>query len=318
MASRSGAAIEAFILGSPAVYRNRLLVGTENTGSAPNWLLCMDPSMGDMRRDPILGILPVPGPVTDAEWIHPELALVAVGEGDLHLINISPTNELKSYATLPPIHTSSLRQIAINTMKRTQFASGGYDRKLCLVDLDRPEALQTIPQDGVIGSVTWPIWNQNVCPSLTTDDGTFLIFDTRVRPVTIPAFRATLGKKELFAHTRYTDHNVLLGYGDGEIQHIDVRVTDRILHRLKDPHVTAIGSLEYNHATDLLLVGGLSSSTVWRVDLKTNAAVMLCSTTGHAGEDGAAHNVAFAMDDSVVDCTGGRFNLISLDGVSRR
>jgi hypothetical protein len=62
----------------------------------------------------------------------------------------------------------------------------------------------------------------------------------------------------------------------------------------------------------------LSSSTVWRVDLKTNAAVMLCNTTGHAGEDGAAHNVAFAMDDSVVDCTGGRFNLISLDGVSRR
>jgi WD40 repeat protein len=318
MATRSGAAIEAFILGSPAVYQNRLLVGTENTGGAPNWLLCMDPSMGDMRRDPILGVLPFPGPVTDAEWINPELALVAEGEGNLHLIAISPANELKGHGTLPPIHTSSLRQIAINTMKRTQFASGGYDRKLCLVDLERPDTLQTLPQEGAIGSVTWPIWNQNVCPSLTTDDGTFLIIDTRLRPVAQPAFRATMGKKELFAHTRYTDNHVLLGYGDGEIQHIDVRVTDRILHRIKDPHVTAIGSLEYNHATSLLLVGGVNSASVWRVDLRTNEAVMLCNTTGQGGHDDAAHNVAFATDDSVVDCNGGSFNLTSLDGVTRR
>jgi hypothetical protein len=91
-----------------------------------------------------------------------------------------------------------------------------------LVDLERPEGLQTIKQEGVIGSVRWPLCNQStnvaiatisyiimmimmimihdgmvidVCPSVTLDDGTFLIYDIRVRPVGAPAFKASMGKK---------------------------------------------------------------------------------------------------------------------------
>jgi hypothetical protein len=35
----------------------------------------------------------------------------------------------------------------------------------------------------------------DVCPSVTLDDGTFLIYDIRVRPVGAPAFKANMGKK---------------------------------------------------------------------------------------------------------------------------
>ena len=34
--------------------------------------------------------------------------------------------------------------------------------------------------------------------------------------------------QHLYTHERYTDHNVLLGFGDGEIQHIDMRVQHKM------------------------------------------------------------------------------------------
>lgn len=40
--------------------------------------------------------------------------------------------------------------------------------------------------------------------------------------------------QELFAHDRYNDHHALLGFGDGELQHVDIRVTDKMSSSLPD------------------------------------------------------------------------------------
>jgi hypothetical protein len=34
--------------------------------------------------------------------------------------------------------------------------------------------------------------------------------------------------QDMYTHERYTDHHVIMGFGDGELQHIDMRVSDRM------------------------------------------------------------------------------------------
>lgn len=70
----------------------------------------------------------------------------------------------------------------------------------------------------------------DVCVSCTTDNGTMRMYEmsmqlthkrrmyvhtTRLLNVCLP--------QELFTHERYADYHVLLGYGDGDIKHIDMR-----------------------------------------------------------------------------------------------
>jgi len=295
------AKVEGFSLSKPAVLGTRCAVGTDMTTTAPQWLMILD-STATGRKNPLLGQLQLKEDVRDVHWIHPELILCTAGEGKIHLINVSTSHEMKVHGTLPSIHTLPLREIAINCGNRAQFVSGGYDKKLCFVDLERPDALQTIRQDDVIGSVRWPLCNQNVCPSLTLDDGTFLIYDTRVRPIGPPAFKATMGKKELFTHERYTDHNVLLGFGDGEVQHIDVRVTDRILHKFQEPAVAAIGGLEFNTATNQLSISGLGNASIWKHDGSTRDAKFWCQLSEtSAGSTG--FQSAFVGSEAIVTCS---------------
>lgn len=113
----------------------------------------------------------------DVQWIYPELAVCTIGEGTLILVNVSLALELSlrglslcffffllilvGAGTLPVIHTATIRELAINQANRAQFASGGYDRNLCIVDVERPETLRSIKQEGIIGSVRWPLSNQS-------------------------------------------------------------------------------------------------------------------------------------------------------------
>ena len=265
-------------LSRPAAEGTRCLLGTDTPGAKSHWLACMDAS-NLAGQAPMFGRLAFSekdGEVRHVEWIHPELALVSTGEGALHLVSISPSNQLAIHGKLPELHKAPLRDVALNQGNRAQFAAGGYDRGLTLVDLERPEAFRRVEQTDVIGSVAWPGCNQGVCPSLTLDDGTLLIYDTRIGGEVPPAFKATFGKKDLFAHTRYNDNNLFVGFGDGEIQHIDNRVTDRVLHRFKDPYCLAVGHLEYHAARNLLLVTGIPDLTVWRFDMATATAGPVC------------------------------------------
>jgi len=41
-------------------------------------------------------------------------------------------------------------------------------------------------------------------------------------------FVLPLVSQHLYTHERFTDYNVLLGFGDGEVQHIDMRVQHKM------------------------------------------------------------------------------------------
>jgi hypothetical protein len=318
MRGLTGQPIDRVSLGMPAVLGNRILVGTDTPGAEEQWLICLDASPGDKREEYVLGHCTLrKEEFGGAQWLHPELCLVTAGDGSLHLYTVSGTNALSLHGSLPPIHTAAIREMAVNQANRACFISGGYDKKVCLVDLERPDALQTLPQEDAIGSVRWPLANGGVCPSITLDNGTFLIFDNRVRPTGPPAFRATMGKKELYAHERYTDHNVLLGFGDGEFQHIDVRVTDRILHRVSDPLVQAVGTIEFNHDKKRVLITGLSSASVWNFDPVLGEMRLLADASrGNVDpklSNETTHNAVFLGGDRISDCTSdGQYSLVNL------
>jgi len=67
-----------------------------------------------------------------------------------------------------------------------------------------------------------------------------------------------------------------VGFGDGQIQYIDNRVTNRVLHVFQDPYCLAVGHLEYHRDKNLLLVSGIPDLTVWRVDMATATARPVC------------------------------------------
>lgn len=130
------------------------------------------------------------------QWIRPDLAMCASGEGKLQLIAMNrEAKEMKLHTVLSSIHTATIREIAINQAYRTQFISGGHDRQLCVVDLERLDVRHCLQQEGIIGSVRWPLCNQNVCPSCTLDDGIFKIYDARTPTLGAAAFALKTGKK---------------------------------------------------------------------------------------------------------------------------
>jgi len=131
--------------------------------------------------------------------------------------------------------------------------------------------LQSVKLDGVVGSVKWPICNQNVCVSVTFDTGAYLVFDIR-QSIARPAFQATLGKSDLYTHERYTDHHVIMGFGDGEMQHIDMRISTKILHKTQDPYVEGIGMIDYHPGASAFVVSGFTDFSVWKQDPKTGLA----------------------------------------------
>ncbi len=51
------------------------------------------------------------------------------------------------------------------------------------------------------------------------------LFDSRT-PMTQPGFYRDTHKEDLYTHERYNGFHVLLGFGDGEIHHIDMRRPD--------------------------------------------------------------------------------------------
>lgn len=58
--------------------------------------------------------------------------------------------------------------------------------------------------------------------SCTLDDGKYYLFDVR-QPASSPAISVDLQQEDLFCHERYNDLNVLLGFGNGQFKHLDMR-----------------------------------------------------------------------------------------------
>jgi len=114
-----------------------------------------------------------------------------------------------------------------------------------------------------LGSVKWPDFNQGVCVSCTSDSGMYSVFDTRQDAIK-PALRVNTEKEDLWTHERYSDHNVLLGFGDGEIHHMDMRAGDKILHRVVDPYVQGVGNLHFHASSRSVVSSGFTDFCVWK------------------------------------------------------
>jgi len=144
-----------------------------------------------------------------------------------------------------------------------------------------------------------------VCVSCTLDTGSFLVFDIR-QNIRQPAFQATMGKPDLHTHERYSDHHVIMGFGDGEMQHIDMRVSNRILHRQQDPYCEGIGMIDYNAAALAFVVSGFTDFTAWRHVPHNNEARawshMYHGTLTVANTTGFSICTSWGDDDTIV-CT---------------
>ncbi len=123
----------------------------------------------------------------------------------------------------------------------------------------------------------------------SSDDGKFYMFDTRQK-ITESAFHTDTRKEDLYTHERYNSFGVMLGYGDGEIRHVDIRnpmqtsvhIARRCEHALsscarahlavcglrsalsvfstQDPFVECIGGIEFNEDTQASVVSGYTES----------------------------------------------------------
>ena len=125
--------------------------------------------------------------------------------------------------------TSYIREIAVQPETANNIAIGGFDQKLNILDLNRPDNpyVQRLDMQSVIGSVKWAPFHGRAYVSTGLDEGKFYLFDTRTK-ITEAAFYIDTRKEDLFTHERYADFHVLLGYGDGEIKHIDMRIPNKV------------------------------------------------------------------------------------------
>jgi hypothetical protein len=246
--------------------------------------------------------------IRDIHWCAPDMVLATSGNGHINLINVDNDRKLKLHTTIKDVHSDLVREIAVNKAVCGTFASGGFDQKLSIMNLSiKTPIIQSVKLDGIIGSVKWPICNQNVCVSCTLDKGVYMIWDIR-QPMKQPAFLANMGKEDLYTHERYTDHNVILGFGDGEIQHIDMRIANRILHRTVDPYVRGIGTIDYNSYSNSFLVSGLGDFSVWKHDTPRGVAQVwshsLSAKETHTTGDSSSI-ASFLSDNSVLASTSG-------------
>jgi hypothetical protein len=207
---------------------------------------------------------------------------------------------------MPGAAGSYIREIGVNPYSSNQIAIGGYDYHLQLLDLNQPKTpyVQRINMSAVIGSIKWApfqsggwrnslrqrrrsivlirfgLFSSGQFVSFTNDEGKFFMFDTRTA-IKDAAFYQHTKEVDLFCHERYSDFGVLLGYGDGTIKHIDMRVKDKMqvkeqntcgvrvsiaysqccvvlcsLHSVQDPYIDAIGQIEYNAESEAIVVSG--------------------------------------------------------------
>jgi hypothetical protein len=108
----------------------------------------------------------------------------------------------------------------------------------------------------VIGSVRWTGFKGASSTTLTTDDGKLYLVDLRLAK-NEPALKFDFGKLDMFAHEHYAENHVLLGYADGELKHIDLRMSGdgggvnggqqdvKLLHSVQDPYVDIVGNIHY-------------------------------------------------------------------------
>jgi len=277
------------------------ITGTNNSDASTHFLVNIDLDVmtASLRSNPIKSHLQVKEHVSCAKWASSKAIVCAMGRGNIDLITVQEHGTMQIAGNANGVHTDEIRDLAIMPTNETMFASGGFDKRLCLVDLTRRHVIQKLDTNQTVGSVKWDITNE-ACVNATVDQGKFYIFDTRSSWAK-PSVAIKTGIPELYTNERFSVHDLLLGFGSGRIAHYDLRTTKEMGH-IADPYVKAVGNIQYNQQAAAFAVSGLQDTSIWKHDASKHAAHFRChSLPGDNARTGLyAASAVFVGDDSVL------------------
>jgi hypothetical protein len=154
---------QRFSLGTRAWNRTgerHIVVGTDDPDAMQHFLCILDGNvmLQSARDDPVVCYVQVPEHMSDTRWLNANTVLCATGEGRLRLFRFdSAARTLRPAGEIKNASDSYIREIAVQPHSPSSVAVGGFDRKLTLLDLNRPDSpfVQRLDMEGVIGSVKW-------------------------------------------------------------------------------------------------------------------------------------------------------------------
>mmetsp|Transcript_34339 Transcript_34339/g.58153 ORF Transcript_34339/g.58153 Transcript_34339/m.58153 type:complete len:575 (-) Transcript_34339:281-2005(-) len=290
---------------APTMSKDLFVVGTDNPDSKLNYLICVSSNIMKKTIDgnPIVSTVRLSEHIRDTHWINSNLVLCATGK-DVEIIQVENEGKNMKSRGKRTLHHDLIREIAPHPVKRLEVASGGYDKKLCVHNLQKGTRLHEQATSDTIGSVKWHHYQSDVL-GCTLDYGGLQQYDTRLG-LSKPTFKMNTGKPELYTHSCIDEYGMLLGYGDGIIQYIDQRYPRKILLRVEDPYVGGIGDIIYNDQSKSFVVSGLTDFSVWKIDDSQGKAYiwshMQTTTNGFQNEYSYATSAAYLDPDTVVTC----------------
>mmetsp|Transcript_17768 Transcript_17768/g.28380 ORF Transcript_17768/g.28380 Transcript_17768/m.28380 type:complete len:575 (+) Transcript_17768:566-2290(+) len=290
---------------APTMSKDLFVVGTDNPDSKLNYLICVSSNILKKTIDgnPIVSTVRLSEHIRDTHWINSNLVLCATGK-DVEIIQVENEGKSMKSRGKRTLHHDLIREIAPHPIKRLEVASGGYDKKLCVHNLQKGTRLHEQATSDTIGSVKWHPYQSDVL-GCTLDYGGLQQYDTRLG-LSKPTFKMNTGKPELYTHSCIDEYGMLLGYGDGIIQYIDQRYPRKILLRVEDPYVGGIGDIIYNDQSKSFVVSGLSDFSVWKMDDSQGKAYiwshMSASTNKNRDEYSFATSTAYLNPNTVVMC----------------
>jgi len=265
----TSSSLEQFSLGCASVRGQYIAVGTDNPEASQHFLTVVDAEvmLTKGQKEPVLCTTPVSEHISDVHWLNANTILCATGKGNLNLYHFDQeAKTLKHVGIMKDACGSYIREIGVKPGSANNIVLGGFDQKLNFLDLNRPDNpyVQRLDMQSVIGSVKWAPFQNNAYVSCGLDEGKFYLFDARQR-ISAAAFYMDSKKEDMFTHERYNDFNLLLGYGDGEFKHVDMRQANKVLATVQDPYVEAVGGIEFNQESHAFVISGYTDFSVWKV-----------------------------------------------------
>ena len=247
-----------------------IAIGTDEPAAKEHFLVCISSQamMDGLREDPVLAYLKVSEHMSDVKWVNETTLLAATGKGNFKLFRFAQQPDRLEYiGFMTDVSKSYIREMAIKMGEPSKVVYGGFDRELNFIDLNKPDQqiVQRVVLGDVIGSVKSAPLGNGAYVSCTLDEGKFYIFDKRTN-IADSSFYFDAKKEDLFCHEYINDTSLLLGYGDGVIQHLDLRGGREVLKQTKaDPYVEAISQIDIHPESNSILVTGYTDWTNYEV-----------------------------------------------------
>jgi len=247
-----------------------VVTATDSLDAAAHYIIALDSKKVEgFNGNPICCLSNATQATHGMKFVSDDKFLVDSGKGTIAIYSASLGRsnemEIRQLVVDTKIHSGDhiVRESAVNPLNRNQFGSGGSEKKFQLIEVGNSafRSVSSLVVDDVIGSVRWSSFLSGCC-SFTQDDGKLIVLDPRQQ--TLKALTINTGKNDLFAHEVYTPHHILLGYGDGVLQNVDIRLArDHVVCSTVEPYVGCIGNILWNDVSQSFAVSGTSDFGVW-------------------------------------------------------